>query len=137
MPDGPNGTGVRAGQDERVRRITTLVQRLLADVARSGYGERAGFPYMTPPCSAELRRALAAMRVEGGVIEADYGEQAQATAYLPETAGPVRVELVVDDRSVLRAPNGQRMPLPSACWLLDLALDSRCSEVLSLSVAPV
>lgn len=136
MGDGPNGTGVRVVRDDRVRRIAAVVQHLLSDLARVGYGERADFAYVAPACSIELGRALEAVTVEHGVVEADYGEQVQGTAYLPDTEGPVQVEIIVVEHSVLRAASGERSPLAPARWLLDLALDSGCSEILSLAVRP-
>ena len=122
-------------QDERVRRITELAGRLLRDLAQRGYGEQPSLDYFTPPCAVEVLRSLDAVISDGNVVEADYGERVQGTAYLPDTEERVQVELLVDERSMLRAPTGGRTPLPFARWLLELELDSGCTQITSLSVS--
>jgi hypothetical protein len=121
-----------AEQDERVRRITALAQHLLSDLARHAYGERVDLDYLTRACAASVQRALSAVSREGWRLESDYGETVFGTAYLPETDGAVRVELVVDDRSLAREPDGHPVALPSARWLLELELDVACTRITSL-----
>ena len=135
MPGSQKRASACVEQDERVRRITELAGRLLRDLAQSGYCERPSLDYFTPPCAVEVRRSLDAIVSDGNVVEADYGERVQGTAYLPDTEQPVQVELLVDDRSVLRAPTGARTPLPFARWLLEMELDSGCTQITSLVVS--
>jgi len=135
VADGPRGSSARAEPEERVRRLTELAERLLGDVARTGYGEQPALDYLTPACAAEVLRSLdTCIRDANNNVESDYGERVAGTAYLPEIDGPVQVELFVEDQSVLRAPNGLRTPLPPAWWHLKLELDSSCTRITSLSV---
>ena len=135
MPGSQKRASACVEQDERVRHITELAGRLLRDLAQSGYGKQPSLDYVTPLCAVQLLRSLDAIVSDGNVVEADYGERVQGTAYLPDTAEPVHVELLVGDRSVLRAPTGGRTPLPFARWLLDVELDSGCTQITSLSVS--
>src|ERR1700690_2441054 len=121
-------------QDERVRRITALSLRLLTDLARSGYGERPELDYLTPSCAASVYGALAAIGGDGWYVETDYGEAVAGTADLDGSDGTVRVELVVDDRSLAREPGGRPVALPPARWRLTLALDPRCTSITALRV---
>jgi hypothetical protein len=121
-----------AEQDERVRRITALAQHLLSDLARHGYGERLDLDYLTPACAASVQRALRTVSREGWRLESDYGETVFGTAYLPETDGAVHVELVIDDRSLARGPDGHPVALPPTRWLLDLELDAECTRITNL-----
>jgi hypothetical protein len=121
-----------AEQDERVRRITALAQQLLSDLARHGYGERLDLDYLAPACAASVRRALSTVSREGWRLESDYGETVFGTAYLPETDGAVHVELIVDDRSLAREPDGHPVRLPSARWLVELELDVECTRITNL-----
>jgi hypothetical protein len=124
---------VVAEQDERIRRITALAQHLLSDLARHGYGERLDLDYLTPGCRASVQRALSTVSREGWRLESDYGETVFGTAYLPEADGAVHVELVVDDRSLAREPDGHPVASPSARWLLELELDAECRRITNLS----
>jgi hypothetical protein len=119
-------------QDERVRRITALSLRLLTDLARGGYGERPELDYLTPSCAASVHGALAAIGGDGWYVETDYGESVAGTADLDGSDGAVRVELVVDDRSLAREPGGRPIALPPARWRLTLALDARCTRIIAL-----
>ena len=119
-------------QDERVRRITVLCLRLLTDLARGGYGERPELDYLTPSCAASVHGALAAVGGDGWYVETDYGEAVTGTADLDGSDGAVRVELLVDDRSMAREPGGPPIALPPARWRLTLALDPRCSSITAL-----
>ena len=134
MLDGRKETSVCAEPDERVRRITELAERLLCDLARSGYGEQVSLDYLTPACTADVLRCLDAFVRDASTLEPDYGERVTGTAYLPEADGSVQVELLVEDQSVLRAPTGLRTPLPPARWLVELELDRPCTQITSLSV---
>ena len=111
-----------------------IAERLLCDLARSGYGQRPALDYLMPGCAAEVLRSLDTFIRNANTVEADYGERVAGTAYLPEIEGPVQVELLVEDQSVLRAPNGLRTPLPPARWRLGLELDRSCTRITSLSV---
>jgi hypothetical protein len=119
-------------QDERVRRITALSLGLLTDLARGGYGERPELGYLTPSCAASLHGALAAIGGDGWYVETDYGEAVAGTADLDGSDGTVRVELLVDDRSLARLPGGPPIALPPARWRLTLALDARCTRIIAL-----
>ena len=119
-------------QDERVRRITALSLRLLTDLARGGYGERPELDYLTPSCAASVHGALAAIGGDGWYVETDYGEAVAGTADLDGSDGTVRVELLVDDRSLARQPGGRPIALPPARWRLTLALDTRCTRITAL-----
>ena len=119
-------------QDERVRRITALSLRLLTDLARGGYGERPELDYLTPNCAASVHGALAAIGGDGWYVETDYGEAVAGTADLDGGDGTVRVELLVDDRSLAREPGGPPIALPLARWRLTLALDTRCTRITAL-----
>jgi hypothetical protein len=116
-------------QDERVRRITALSLRLLTDLARGGYGERPELDYLTPNCAASVHSALAAIGGDGWYVETDYGEAVAGTADLDSGDGAVRVELLVDDRSLAREPGGRPLALPPARWRLTLALDTGCTRI--------
>jgi hypothetical protein len=119
-------------QDERVRRITALCLRLLTDLARGGYGERPELDYLTPSCAASVRGALAAVGGDGWYVETDYGEAVAGTADLDGGDGAVRVELLVDDRSLARRPGGRPVALPPARWRLTLALNGGCTSITAL-----
>jgi hypothetical protein len=119
-------------QDERVRRITVLCLRLLTDLARGGYGERPELDYLSPSCAASVHGALAAIGGDGWYVETDYGEAVAGTADLDGGDGTVRVELLVDDRSLAREPGGPPIALPPARWRLTLALDPRCTRITAL-----
>jgi hypothetical protein len=118
-----------AEQDERVRRITVLCLRLLTDLARGGYGERPELDYLTPSCAASVHGALAAIGGDGWYVETDYGDAVAGTADLDGSDGAVRVELLVDDRSMAREPGGPPIALPPARWRLTLALDTQCTVI--------
>ena len=119
-------------QNERVRRITVLCLRLLTDLARGGYGERPELDYLTPSCAASVHGALAAIGGDEWYVETDYGEAVAGTADLDGGDGTVRVELLVDDRSLARQPGGRPVALPPARWRLKLALDTRCTRITEL-----
>jgi hypothetical protein len=119
-------------QDERVRRITALSLRLLTDLARGGYGERPELDYLTPNSAASVHAALAAIGGDGWYVETDYGEAVAGAADLDGGDGAVRVELLVDDRSLARQPGGRPVALPPARWRLKLALDTRCTRITEL-----
>ncbi|MHB8532795.1 MAG: hypothetical protein ACYDC2_08745 [Solirubrobacteraceae bacterium] len=127
-------TAAAAEQDERVRRITDLAQRLLTDLARHGCGDPPDLPYLVPTCAAAVHAALAASGADGWSVEADYGEAVSGTAHLSDTGGAVAVAIVVDDRSVARDVGGAPVALPPARWRLELALDSRCTRITGLRV---
>ena len=115
-----------------MRRITALSLRLLTDLARGGYGERPELDYLTPSCAASVHGALAAIGGDGWYVETDYGEAVAGTADLDGSDGAVRVELLVDDRSLAREPGGRPIALPPARWRLTLALDTRCTRITAL-----
>jgi len=115
-----------------VRRITALSRRLLTDLARGGYGERPELDYLTPSCAASVHGALAVIGGDGWYVETDYGDAVAGTADLDGSDGTVRVELVVDDRSLAREPGGRPVALPPARWRLTLALDPRCTRITAL-----
>ena len=115
-----------------MRRITALSLRLLTDLARGGYGERPELDYLTPSCAASVHGALAAIGGDGWYVETDYGEAVAGTADLDGGDGTVRVELLVDDRSLAREPGGPPVALPPARWRLTLALDTRCTRITAL-----
>ena len=125
-------TAAVTDQDDRVRRITALSLRLLTDLARGGYGERPELDYLTPSCAASVHAALAAIGGAGWYVETDYGEAVAGTADLDGGDGAVRVELLVDDRSLAREPGGRPIALPSARWRLTLALDTGCTRITAL-----
>jgi hypothetical protein len=125
-------TAAVTDQDDRVRRITALSLRLLTDLARGGYGERPELDYLTPSCAASVHGALAAIGGDGWYVETDYGEAVAGTADLDGGDGTVRVELVVDDRSLAREPGGPPITLPPARWRLTLVLDTQCTGITAL-----
>jgi hypothetical protein len=122
-------TAAVTDQDERVRRITALSLRLLTDLARGGYGEQPELDYLTPSCAANVHAALAAIGGDGWYVETDYGDAVAGTADLDGGDGAVRVELLVDDRSLAREPGGPPVALPPARWRLTLVLDPRCTSI--------
>jgi hypothetical protein len=124
-------------QDERVRRITDLSLRLITDLARSGYGERPELDYLTPSCAASVHGALAAIGGDGWYVETDYGEAVAGTADLNSSVGAVRVELLIDDRSMAREPGGRPIALPLARWRLTLELEPRCTSITALRAEAV
>ena len=119
-----------------MRRITALSLRLLTDLARGGYGERPELDYLTPNCAGSVHAALAAIGGDGWYVETDYGEAVAGTADLDGSDGTVRVELLVDDRSLARLPGGPPVALPRARWRLSLALDTRCTCITALRAEP-
>jgi hypothetical protein len=130
-------TSTVTDQDERVRRITALSLRLLTDLARGGYGERPDLDYLTPNCAASVHAALAAIGGDGWYVETDYGEAAAGTADLDGSDGTVRVELLIEDRSLAREPGGRPVALPPAGWRLTLSLDTRCTRITALRAEAV
>lgn len=121
--------------DDGVRRIADLARRLLSDIARTGYGDRPDLEYLAPDCAERARLSLRAVGDCGSTLETDYGDAVYGSARLPERSGPVWVELLVDDHSVLRSLSGRRIPLPLSRWRLELQLDERCTQITSLHVA--
>jgi len=125
-------TAAVTDQNERVRRITALCLRLLTDLARGGYGERPELDYLTPNCAASVHGALAAIGGDDWYVETDYGEAVAGTADLDGGDDAVRVELLVDDRSLAREPGGRPIAIPPARWRLTLAMDPRCTRITAL-----
>jgi hypothetical protein len=125
-------TAATTDQDERVRRIAALCVRLLTDLAWGGYGERPELDYLTPPCAASVHGALAAIGGDGWYVETDYGEAVAGTADLDGGDGAVRVELLVDDRSLARQSGGRPVAIPPMRWRLTLALDPQCTCITAL-----
>jgi len=115
-----------------VRRIAALSVRLLTDLARGGYGERPELDYLTPNCAASVHGALAGIGCDAWYVEADYGEAVAGTADLDGGDGAVRIELLVDDRSLARQRGGPPVALPPARWRLTLALNSGCTSITAL-----
>ncbi len=115
-----------------MRRITALSLHLLTDLARGGYGERPELDYLTPRCAASVHGALAAIGGDGWYVETDHGEAVAGIVDLDGSDGTVRVELLVDDRSLARLPGGPPIALPPARWRLTLALDARCTRIIAL-----
>jgi hypothetical protein len=76
--------------------------------------------------------ALAAIGGDGWYVETDYGEVVAGTADLDGRDGAVRVELLVDDRSMAREPGGPPIASPPARWRLTLALDTQCTGITAL-----
>jgi len=119
---------------ERVGRIVALAQRLLIDVASSGYGHEVQLEYLTPRCAARVQRALDIVTGDGATIEADYGESVSGTAYLATADAAVQIALIVDDRSMRRHCDGRREGLPPARWLVGLEVDATCTRITDLRV---
>ncbi len=120
-----------------MRRITALSLRLLTDLARGGYGERPELDYLTPRYAASVHRALAAIGGDGWYVETDYGEAVAGTADLDGGDGAVRVELLVDDRSLARQSGGRPVAIPPMRWRLTLALDPQCTCITALRAETV
>jgi hypothetical protein len=125
-----------AATDERVRRIAGLAQRLLTDLARHGYGDAAELDCLAPACAARVRPMLERLSGSAWRVEADYGETVPGTAHLPDDGGAIRVELLVEDRSVARDHTGRPVPLPPMRWRLALDLDPDCTSIDNLCASP-
>ncbi len=68
----------------------------------------------------------------GGTWRPTTASAVAGTADLDGGDGTVRVELLVDDRSLAREPGGPPLALPPARWRLTLALDTRCTRITAL-----
>ena len=124
----------RQGVDQ-ASRVLRLAHRLLTDFARLGYGENPPLDYLPPQCAAVLRDAWRPLQVGDAYVEADYGEAALGSAHFPDDATEsVRVELLVDDRSVFRHPDGSRLPVDPARWQVCLWLDPACERITGMRV---
>lgn len=88
----------------RERRVRELLERLAEAIARGGYGEISDLDFLAPPVAEQVRTFALAYRSSGVVAEPEWGDEGQAVAHFPEDrSGRVCVELLVDDRSVLRS----------------------------------
>jgi hypothetical protein len=71
----------------------------------------------------------------GWHVVSDFGEAAVASARVPDDdTAPVGVELVVNERSVLRHVTGERMDMATTTWRMQLTLDGNCTEIGALAV---
>ncbi len=123
-------------RNARVARVTDLSQRLLIDMARLGYGEQPKLEYMPELLADALRGVYERYRRTAWLVESDFGEIATASAQLIEDeATPVRVELVLDDRSAwCHRTTGERRPAQPTTWRVRLTLDAACVRVVAMSL---
>ena len=117
----------------RERRIRDLLERLAEAIARAGYGDASQLDFLSPVAAAQVRGLAQLYRDQDVEIEPEWGDAGAAVARFPEgREQPVRAELVVDDRSVLRAPG---CALPSrGRWRLLVEADGLCRRIERLQV---
>jgi hypothetical protein len=115
-----------AARDSDVAVLTQLLERMLVDVARLGYGDDVDFDYVAPELAAELQRLYPEGLPAGWTVEADFRDCAEVHARLPDgDEAPLRTvaDVVVDDRSVIRSPAGAVTPSPPRRYLLVVTVD--------------
>ena len=119
--------------DVRERRIRELLERLAEAIARAGYGDVSQLDFMSPEGAAQVLALAQLYRDQDVEVEPEWGDAGAAVARFPEDrAELVRAELVVEDRSVLRAsgcvlPSRQR-------WRLLVETDGLCRRIERLRV---
>ena len=117
----------------RERRMRDLLERLAEAIARAGYGDVSHLDFMSPRAAEQVRGLAQLYRDQGVEVEPEWGDTGSAVARFPDDrAAPVSAELVVDDRSVLRAPG---CVLPSRQrWRLLIEADGLCRRIERLQV---
>lgn len=121
--------------ESRQRRAGDLLQRLLLDVARLGYGDSCTLDYMPEPVAHTVRSLYDRYLRAGWHVESDFGDAASGSLQLDDDAAtPVRLDVVVEDRSVLRRSDGTRQQLTCANWRMRLILDGACTRVVGLAL---
>jgi len=117
----------------RERRVRELLEQLAEAIARAGYGEAGDLGFLSPAAAERVRGLARLYREQGVEVEPEWGDAGAAVARFPEArAQPVSAELVVEDRSVLRAPD---CVLPSRQrWRLVVECDGLCRRIERLYV---
>lgn len=126
--------------DGYVAVVTDLIERLLADLARLGYGDEVDFGYMATPLAAELRDMYPTGLPEGWSVEADYRDGAEVRGVFPDDSDELALataDVAVDDRSMIRLPSGAALPTDPRRYRLIITVDLsarqitdvRCGEV--------
>lgn len=119
----------------RAGRAADLVHRLLVDLAELGYGLEPDLGYLAAPVAESITALYGRYTQAGCRVEADFGETATATADVPDdSSAAVHVDLVIEDRSVLRTVAGRRQPLPAITWRMRLVLDAACAHVVAMAL---
>lgn len=134
---------LRADHDGTVGLIAELLDRLLVDLARLGYGEYVAFEYVVPSLAHELR-GLYPGGIQGGwTVEADYRDSAEVHARVPDAAAAdqalAAAEIALEDRSVIRSRVGAAIAAPPCRYHLAVTIDlhRRCiTDVRCGTVSP-
>ena len=134
--DGATGRRHPVPLEVRERRIRDLLERLAESIARAGYGDVRQLDFLSPEATAQVRALAQLYRDQDVEVEPEWGDTGAALARFPEDREePVRAELVVDDRSVLRAP-GCLLPSRQR-WRLLIEADGLCRRIERLQVEPL
>ena len=131
--DGATGRRHPVPLEVRERRIRELLERLAEAIAHAGYGDVSQLNFLSPEATAQVRALAQLYRDQDVEVEPEWGDAGAAMARFPEDREePVCAELLVDDRSVLRAPG---CVLPSRQrWRLLIETDGLCRRIERLQV---
>jgi len=117
----------------RTRRVTALVERLLFDLAGTGYGRGPELDYVdraTADAIAEAYRPYSAGRYR---VESDFGDSCAGVAYFDgDREDAVRVEVELEDRSIVCTPDGTRTMPERRRWQITLLVDTRAERILEM-----
>jgi hypothetical protein len=120
-------------REARRGRAAQLSARLLLDMARLGYGDECALGYLPASIAAPLVETYARHLHDGWRVESDFGDTASAVMQVDEQLEvPVCVDVVFDDRSVLRHRSGQQRSLAPTTWRMRLTLDGLCMRVIAM-----
>ena len=123
--------------DARTSRISALVARLLGDLARLGYGEPVDLSYVARAHADALIETYAGYTRAGYRVETDFGEACSATAHVGNTdAEPILLDVELEDRTVICAPDGARTRPARSRWHLHLVLAPRAERILEVELRP-
>lgn len=119
--------------EARERRVRELLERLVEALARAGYGEAEGLGFLSPAVAGQVRDLARLYREQDVEVEPEFGDAGSAVAtFAEERSAPVRVELMLTDRSVQRT---HACALPSQRRLrLLVETDGLCRRVERLRV---
>jgi hypothetical protein len=120
--------------DSDVACVSELIERLLVDLARLGFGDDVDFDYVSAALADELRGLYPEGLPAGWVVDPDYREFAEVQARFSDADAPGRAvaDVVVDDRSLLRAPTGLAIPLAPRRYRLVVTVDLRRRRITDL-----
>lgn len=122
----------------RAQRVRELVERLGETIARAGRGRELGdTEFLAPEVAARVRGLAQMYRELGAEADTEWGERGQVVAHFPDDrSAAVELEVMVDDRTVVRMPDCSLAA--DRRWRLLLRTDGLCRriEALRMEAAP-